>query len=95
MYTVMYVFVYVWTTVYMYRTYLYTYIQSIIHTYTYTISICIRKSFIHVIMFSLFCRSDEATAEMSELIQMSSNPDEINIASDDEEEEGDEKIEGM
>ena len=30
---------------------------------------------------------------MSELIQMSSNPDEINIASDDEEEEGDEKIE--
>lgn len=40
-----------------------------------------------------FVKSDEATAEMSELIQMSSNPDEINIASDDEEEEGDEKIE--
>ena len=34
----------------------------------------------------LCCRSDEATAEMEELAKASANPDEINIASDDEEE---------
>ena len=33
-------------------------------------------------------RSTEATAEMEDLARVSANPDEIHIASDDEEEEG-------